>query len=221
MGRLIIIRHAETEANVAGVWQGALDAPLTPRGQLQVAATAARMRDLVQTYPLDRFYVSPLPRAQSTAAAIAAAVDHVPAVELNLREFDLGAWEGRSFRELKEVEDLWRRWAEDPAFAPPDGESPVSFGKRVQAVFADLVARHPGETLLIVTHGAVISNLQASWLGAGPADWRNWEAHNCAISIIEQTGQDWAPILINDIRHLPPAARNEDAHTAAYQLNDP
>lgn len=220
MGRIIIIRHAETEANVAGVWQGALDAPLTPRGRLQVAATAARMRELADEYPIDHFYVSPLPRAQSTAVAIAETIDHAPTTEADLREFALGAWEGRTFQELKEQENLWGRWASDPSFAPPQGESPLSFGRRVQNVFGQLVARHPRETLLVVTHGAVISNLQASWLGTGPADWRNWEAHNCAISILERVDGAWAPVRVNDISHLPDAARTTDPHAAAYQLPD-
>lgn len=220
VGRLIIIRHAETEANVSGVWHGALDAPLTPRGEEQVAATAMRVRALVEEYPIGHFYVSPLPRARRTAAAIAALIEHEPTVEPDLREFDLGAWEGRSFRDLKEKENLWARWAADPSFAPPQGESPLSFGRRVAAVFADLVQRHRSETILVVTHGAVMANLQATWLGEGPADWRNWEAHNCAISIIEQTPAGWTTVCVNDVRHLPAGALNQDGHVAAYQLDD-
>jgi broad specificity phosphatase PhoE len=219
MTKMIIVRHAETEANVLQVWQGALDAPLTARGMLQVEHTARRIAELTQEHPLDHFYVSPLPRAQSPAAAIAAAIRLEPVIEPDLREFDLGDWEGRSFLELREVENLWNRWAADPAFAPPNGESPLSFGRRVQEAFARLAADHLDQTLLIVSHGGVISNILASWLGAGPGDWRNWEAHNCAISVIESSPASWQGVLVNDIAHLPPAARIEE-NRSVYQLDD-
>jgi probable phosphoglycerate mutase len=208
MTTFMFVRHAETEANIQQVWQGSLDAPLTARGMRQVAATARRVAELAKSYPIDRFYVSPLPRARSTAAAIAAAIRMQPVVEPGLREFDLGEWEGRSFHELRETEDLWNHWAKDPAFAPPSGESPLTFAARLNADFSRLAAEHPDETVLLVTHGGVISNLLAQWLGDGPHDWRRWEAHNCAISIIDQDQAGrWRPILINDISHLPPDAR--------------
>jgi broad specificity phosphatase PhoE len=204
---LILVRHAETESNVNQRWYGALDAPLTERGRAQVAATAAAVAELTERYPPDVFYVSPLPRAQSTAAAIADAIDMPPAVEDELREFDLGDWEGRTFQDLRETEDLWGRWAADPSFAPPNGESPASFSQRVEAALQNLVARHPGETVLIVSHGAVIGNVLTRWLGDGK-DWRRWDPPNCSITVLER-GMDshadesaWKPILVNDVSHL-------------------
>ncbi len=128
---LILVRHAETEANINAVWHGALDSPLTPRGQLQVAATGARFAILAPALGgIDAFYVSPLQRAQTTAAAIGAAIGMTPAIDDELSEFDLGDWEGRAMDELAAAEDLWGIWAVDANFAPPNGESPASFGMR-------------------------------------------------------------------------------------------
>src|SRR5688572_16512040 len=79
--RLLLVRHGETEGNVNKVWHGELDAPLTERGQLQVAATANRLKQLHAQYPIDAFYVSPLPRAQSTADAIRQATGLAPVTE--------------------------------------------------------------------------------------------------------------------------------------------
>ena len=219
MTKLIIVRHAETEGNVQQVWQGSYDAPLTERGLMQVEQTALRVADLIPAHPIDHFYVSPLPRARSTAAAIAAAIRQEPAINDGLREFDLGDWEGRTFQDLRETEDLWNRWQADPTFAPPNGESPMSFGTRVNQVFSSLADRHPAETLLVVSHGAVIANLLANWLGDGPQDWRNWEAHNCAISIIESSPQSWQGLMINDISHLSEAARREE-DVSVYEVKD-
>ncbi len=206
MTLLILIRHGETEGNVQQVWHGALDAPLTVRGQLQVAATARYMAQLVQQYPVDAFYVSPLARAQSTAAAIAQAIAHLPIIESDLREFDLGDWEGRSFADLKAQENLWGRWQADPGFAPPNGESPSSFNRRAVAVMQKLVTAHPHQTLLVVTHGALLSSVLATWFGTGAGDWRHFEAHNCAVSIVQQSNSQWLAHQLNSVDHLPAEA---------------
>lgn len=204
--RLILVRHAETEANVSQLWQGDLDAPLTERGQQQVIATAARLAQVHLATPIHAFYASPLPRAQSTAVAIAAATGLPIFVENDLREFSLGQWEGRSLRELREVEDLWGRWAVEPAFAPPNGESPVSFNQRATQILGSLAVRHPGQRLLVVTHGAFISSVLSTLIEGDLGNWRAYDAPNCAISILAQQQNGWYGELLNDISHLPPSA---------------
>ncbi len=203
MTTLILVRHGETEGNIQQVWHGALDSPLTTRGQLQVAATATQIAKLEHRYPITAFYVSPLPRAQHTAAAIAVAIGKRAITDSSLREFDLGEWEGRTFLELRDQENLWGRWRQDPHFMPPQGESPYSFHARVLAAMARFVGEHPAETVLVVTHGGVICNILATWLGRGPEDWRNWEPHNCAITILQHQEAQWHPVMVNDISHLP------------------
>jgi broad specificity phosphatase PhoE len=199
---LILVRHGETEGNVSKVWHGSEDAPLTERGRRQVQATAQRLKELHQQYHVDALYVSPLPRAQSTASAIAKAINIEPIVEPGLREFSIGDWEGRSFRELQQMENLWQRWNENPEFAPPNGESPITFTHRVAQVISELAARHPNQTVAIVSHGGVISNILARWLGEGPQDWARWDPPNCAITILRQVEGGWQPITVNDTRHL-------------------
>jgi probable phosphoglycerate mutase len=127
-----------------------------------------------------------------------------PQIDENLREFDLGDWEGRAFRDLKEKEDLWGRWRADPNFAPPNGESPRSFNQRALVALRRLAERHPGQTVLAVTHGGLICNALATWIGDGPDDWRRWEPHNCAVTILTWDGQNWQALLVNDASHLPP-----------------
>jgi broad specificity phosphatase PhoE len=211
---LILVRHAETEGNLNQVWHGALDAPLTPRGLEQVTATATYLSELHAQQPINAFYVSPLPRAQSTAAAIAAAIDLPFTVDPGLREFDLGDWEGRSFRELREHENLWGRWDADPTFAPPNGESPVSFNRRAIATLQRLAAHHAGQTVLVVTHGAFIGSVLATWLGAHAGRWREFDPHNCAITVLVQDGDSWHGKVVNDISHLPLVARAD--YTSDY-----
>lgn len=212
--RLILIRHAETEANVAKqVWQGASDTPLTMRGELQVAATAAHVATLHRRSAVDVCYVSTLPRARRTADAISRAIGLPVQVDHALREFDLGDWEGRTFADLEETENLSNRWEADPHFAPPGGESSYSFQRRVVTAFESLASVHPSQTVLVVTHGAVIRNLLALWIGNRPDDWRRWQACNCSITMLERRAQMWHPLLLNDTSHLPPEAVVGSAQT--------
>jgi broad specificity phosphatase PhoE len=202
MTRLMLLRHAETEANVNQIWHGSLDAPLTPLGRAQVEATARRLVELHGESPIDHIYVSPSPRAMRTAQAIAEFTHHTLRIEESLREMSIGDWEGRSFAQLREVDRLWERWQADPEFAPPNGESPITFGRRVPAIYQKIADDHPDETILTVTHGGVISNLLSQWLGEGQQDWRNWEPTNCAITILDRQGDTWHSILVNDTSHL-------------------
>jgi probable phosphoglycerate mutase len=205
--RFILIRHAETEANVSKkVWQGASDTPLTIRGEVQVEATAAQVAVLHHRDAIDAFYVSTLPRARRSADAISRAIGLPVQVDHALREFDLGEWEGRTFAELEESENLWKRWQADPHFAPPGGESTFSFQQRIMTAFEGLASAHPSQSVLVVTHGGVIRNLLGLWIGNGPDDWKGWKASNCSITILEMRDQRWHLILLNDTSHLPPEA---------------
>ena len=204
--RVVLVRHGETTANHEQRWYGALDAPLTARGERQVRATGERFRTTQTSAPVDLLYVSPLPRARTTAAAIAAAIGMEPIIDDGLREFSIGDWEGRTFRDLIDTENLWGRWAEDPTFTPPNGESPASFGKRAVAAVERLAAQHPGERIVLVTHGGIISALLDIWFGGNSGDWVRWDPHNCAVSELAWDGTQWRSVYVNDISHLPPDA---------------
>ena len=203
MTTLILIRHAETEANAGRIWHGSLDAPLTKRGEIQAAATAKRVAELRHLHQFDAFYVSPLGRTQRTAAHIAETIDMHPIIEDDLREFHLGDWEGRTLLDLHENEDLWGVWAKDPTFAPPNAESPLTFGTRAVNIIQTLAERHVDETVLIVTHGGVVGNVLSNWFGNGFSDWGRWAPHNCGIGMIKHAAGNWNGIAFNDINHLP------------------
>jgi len=214
MTTLILVRHGETEANVSGIWQGSQDAPLTARGQAQVDATGTAFGAWANSMHFDRLYVSPLARAQSTAAAIAATTGLQAEIDPKLAEFHLGDWEGRSFVDLRDTEDLWGKWTVDPTFAPPNGESPYTFYLRAVSALGEIADRHPRERVIVVTHGGFIANVLSGWLGSGPGEWRKWEAHNCAITVLERTAEGWTGVKVNDIAHLPPEAIEHPDYSA-------
>ena len=201
---VILVRHGETTANHEQRWYGAMDAPLTERGWLQVKATGEHFARRHSAAPVDAIYVSPLLRARNTAAAISAALGMEAVVDEGLREFSIGDWEGRTYQDLIDHEQLWARWAKDPSFTPPNGESPLSFGKRAEAAVQALAEAHPNQRIVLVTHGGIISCLLAVWLGNNSGDWIRWAPHNCAVSELYWDGERWCGEVVNDISHLPP-----------------
>ncbi len=88
-----------------------------------------------------------------------------------------------------------------------------------EQAFQRLANTYPGTNILTVTHGGLICNVLARWLGTGPDEWREWEPHNCAITILERNDDVWWPIMVNDINHLPEdATANEDK--SVYSVNE-
>lgn len=166
---LIVIRHAQSEWNAIGRWQGHSDPPLSALGQAQAADLA---RELASTSP-DRIEVSDLLRARQTAAALLKQWNAPARTDSRYRELDLGEWSGLTRQEIE---------ARDPAIlkpfdarvlsaAAPGGESREQFYGRVEAALVDLCERCAGETVAIVTHGGFVYSLFPD------ADVRNASAH--------------------------------------------
>ena len=198
--RLLLVRHGETDANVAGIWQGATDHPLNERGLAQARAVAERLaREEAQVTAV---YTSPLRRARQTAEIIAQALGDLPVHEdPDLSEYNLGEWEGLTYQELRYERRLWDRMREDPHWAPPGGESAYQFAMRVLAAFQRIAERHQGETVVVVGHGGAIATALALLLERKGGEWKKYGMINCAISELIM-GPTPKLIRHNDIAHL-------------------
>jgi 2,3-bisphosphoglycerate-dependent phosphoglycerate mutase len=185
---LTLVRHGETRANLDGVWHGSTDTPLTERGHRQ----AERVARLLSQRHADAVavYTSPLQRARDTAAAIARALGRELSLDPALGEYDLGRWEGRTFRELYDVERFWDRIREDPDFAPHGGESPRGVAERLAGGLRRIAAAHPASRVVVVTHGGALS-MALGLLTEG--SYHRWTRvmENCAVSelVVEPTPQ--------------------------------
>jgi probable phosphoglycerate mutase len=89
---LYLIRHGETDWNLAGRWQGHADVPLNALGRAQSRRLAARL--LAEGARFDAIYSSDLLRAWETAQALEAQLGIAPQPLVDLREIDVGAWSG-------------------------------------------------------------------------------------------------------------------------------
>ena len=176
---LTLVRHGETPANTGGVWHGSTDSPLTARGEQQAERVAALAR--ARFADAAALYASDLTRARRTATGIATSLGLELRLDVALREFDLGRWEGRTYRELWERERLWEHMARDEHFAPHGGESPRQVTDRLIGALRRIAAAHPAERVIVVTHGGALSMAFGQLLDGGHASWDRTMS-NCAVS---------------------------------------
>src|SRR5438270_7505978 len=151
--RILLARHGETVYNVEGRWQGQTDSPLTDRGLAQARELA---RALVAEQ-MSAVYSSDLGRAYGTAAEVAALHSLPVLPDRRLREIHVGAWSGKAREQIEtEFPGSLQAWASTPSrFQIPNGESLVEAQARALSFFADRMPEHIGQTVVVVSHGAV------------------------------------------------------------------
>jgi broad specificity phosphatase PhoE len=176
---LILVRHGETTANTDGVWHGSTDTPLNARGEEQASRVAQHIR---ASFPdAAAVYTSDLQRARRTAEAIGAELGLTRRLEVGLREYHLGSWEGKTYSELYHEHKLWHHIRKDPDFAPHGGESPRQAAERLTAALRQIAAGHPRERVVVVTHAGALSMAMGAILDGSYTQWRS-VMDNCAVS---------------------------------------
>jgi broad specificity phosphatase PhoE/ribonuclease HI len=147
---LLLLRHAQTALSVERRFSGVGDPPLTPFGVRQAEALAARVGRMA---PFAAVWSSPLQRALRTATLVADALGLDVRVDERLRETDFGDWEGLTFAEIQERQpDALAAWLGDQDVAPPGGESFAATTRRVRQARDAILAEHPGENVVVVSH---------------------------------------------------------------------
>jgi broad specificity phosphatase PhoE len=156
--RLILVRHGQTDANLLK----ALDSrppgmPLNEAGREQARRAAERLAG----EPVVAVYASVAPRAQQTAAPIAARHGLEVTVVEDVQEIFCGDFEGRHDHEARTLFDAtYQRWvAGELDRRMPGGESAAEVRDRMLRVLSGLLARHadrPDGTVVVVSHGGAI-----------------------------------------------------------------
>lgn len=163
MTKIYLIRHGETEGAEARRYKGHIDVPLSEKGIEQIK----RVADFIADNIITAVYCSDLGRAIKSAEIIAAPFGLKPEIVKDLKERSFGVWEGMSFDEIKEKwPDAFNAWAANPLkFSPMDGESTIEVRDRVIKAFEEIINKHNGQTIAIVSHGGVIRVLLSELLG--------------------------------------------------------
>ena len=160
--RLWLVRHGETEANVAGLYSGHAPTPLTERG----IAQAQTLGTLLRNVPVDNVLCSELERARHTTQLILGDRE-VPVRNMpELNEMFFGDWEMRHHRDLaREDAENYAVWCNDWQNATPtNGEGFQTFSQRVERFIAQLADYKTCQNLLVVSHQGVLSVLIARLL---------------------------------------------------------
>ena len=183
MGRLVLIRHGESEGNRDRIFTHTPEVPLTDAGHAQVRAAAewvaARYRPVAVVS-------SPFLRARQTAAILAERLALAVRVEKDLREQSFGELAGQPYAALHDASDY------DPArywlWRPPGGETLLEVAARAGAALDRVAAGAAGNDVVVVSHGGVMMALW--WHVTG--EWRTGKvARNAGLVVVEHEAGRW------------------------------
>jgi broad specificity phosphatase PhoE len=169
--RIYLVRHGATQLTAEDRFSGAANADLSDEGRRQAARLGERLHD----EGITAAYSSPLSRTRETARLVAGPCGLDVELRDELKEISHGHWEGLTRREVEARHpDEYAAWEEDPfTFAPAGGESGVSVLARALPAVREIVTRHPGERVLVVSHKATIRLLLCSLLGIDARGYRD------------------------------------------------
>jgi alpha-ribazole phosphatase/probable phosphoglycerate mutase len=178
-----------------------MDAPLSEKGVRQAEAASRRL----STEELAAVYTSDLGRAVHTAGIIAAPHRLPLLKKTDLREVNLGEWEGKTVTELEQDEseaDLLSQWRKDSlTHRPPGGERLEELQARVVRALEEVHREQPEGTVAVVSHGGAIKAAVAWVLGLPLGHQRRFEVQNGSITRIEWRGDRVTLSCLNDTTH--------------------
>jgi broad specificity phosphatase PhoE len=169
--RLFVVRHGTTTMNVENRYRGRCDVPLDAQGY-QDAVDAAR---LLSGTGLTAVYCGPLRRTIATAQIIADEA-RVPDLRIvhGLNNVDYGAWEAMTSAEAAMYDpQAFELYRTSPSRAAcPMGERLSDAQTRMLQALQLIGSRHPGETVVAVTHAVMIRLAVARLTGLDGEEWR-------------------------------------------------
>jgi broad specificity phosphatase PhoE len=178
-GRLLLVRHGESEGNRERRFSPNPEILLTERGVEQACATAELIRGHFRP---SRIVSSPFRRARDTARIIAEAIGHRASIDVehDLRERAIGELAGQPYGAMRGHPDyvVERFWE----WRPAGGESLLDVQARAARVLRELMTAHPNEEVVVVSHGGVMLALCAHVEGS----WTRFKvARNCELVVVE------------------------------------
>ncbi|RYF44086.1 MAG: histidine phosphatase family protein [Comamonadaceae bacterium] len=200
MTELILIRHGETEWNRELRFQGHVDVGLNATGLEQARRLALRLSG----EPAHRVYSSDLMRARQTADPVGQTLGLAALTDPALREQNFGEVDGMRVDDIKaqhpQAWEGWLRFEED--YCMPLGETTRQFHGRVMDAVHRLVASHPNETLVIVTHGGVLDMIYRTARSLGLNGPRQSEIPNAGLNRVRMRDGTIDILAWADVAHL-------------------
>jgi len=191
---VLLVRHGRTPTTGQVLPGRAAGLHLGDEGRAQAETAASRIADLAfrgkshhKRRPKSRVtavYASPMERTQETAAPIASALGQRVRSNKGLLEADFGSWTGRKLSELNKLPE-WQQVQKYPSgFRFPGGESFSEMQQRICGTIQSLVARHPGESIVVVSHADPIKAAVADAMGTHLDLFQRIVVGPCSISAV-------------------------------------
>lgn len=191
MTTFYLARHAAHDWLGRGFAGRLPDVSLNDTGRAQAQELVQRLRGA----PLDAIYCSPQPRTHQTAQPLARDRGLAVATEAAFDEVDLGDWAGRTFDDVRD-QPAWKHWLDRRGTAqPPGGEPFAKVPERAMAGLRALVAKHPGQHVLVVSHGDVLKAMIATALGLSLDLLERFDIAPASISILAM-GEGWSQLQL-------------------------
>ena len=181
--RIYLIRHGEVAGAGVPRYNGHADVPLSDNGVAQYH----RLKERFAGARIGACYTSDLSRCVIGAEILGRHLGVEPVRERNLRELDIGIWEGKSWAELQSQYPLeWQARLDDIVnYRVPRGENLMDLQSRIMPVIDGIVARHRGEEALVVAHGGANRVILLNAIGAPLSSLFNIEQNYCCLNIID------------------------------------
>ncbi len=181
--RMYLIRHGQVAGFDQPRYNGQTDVALTDYGVEQYHLLKERLADK----KIAACYTSDLSRCTIGAGIICNDLDVVPKRHHELRELNIGVWEGLAWQEIQSAwPDGWKaRLADLVNYRVPQGENLLDVEARVMPVINAIVERHTGEEVLVVGHGGVNRVVLLNAIGAPLAGMFNIEQNYGCLNIID------------------------------------
>jgi probable phosphomutase (TIGR03848 family) len=196
--RLVLVRHAVTEQTGPLLSGRTPGVDLSEEGRRQAKEASERLAGLSIT----AIYASPIERTRQTAEAIAEPHGLEVTTLDGVLEADYGEWTGGKLVELAKT-DLWKTVQRAPSRARfPEGESIAAMQARMIAALDEVVAAHPGETIVVVSHADPIKSALAHYAGMHLDHFQRLHVSPASVSVIELGPHSTMLVKSNDTGSL-------------------
>lgn len=196
---IYIVRHGETEWNLAKKLQGWKNSDLTDKGIEGAKLLSERLKDV----NFDFIYSSPQVRALETANYIRKGQEKLVILE-EIKEMGFGEWEGLEKEKLESLygEEYYNFWEKPHLYKTSGGESFEQLKERVELGIGKII-ENGGDNVLIVSHGVVIKTIQAIVKGHRLEEfWTPPFLENTSLTLIELRDNKLNIVLDADTSHL-------------------
>jgi probable phosphoglycerate mutase len=180
---VLFVRHGRTPTTGQVLPGRAKGLHLGDEGVAQAERAAERIAALGKR-KVKAVYASPMERTKETAAPIAAALGQRVKIERGLLEADFGQWTGKKLSDLYKKPE-WEQVQKYPSgFRFPEGESFAEMQQRIVTATSKLVAAHPGQTIVAVSHADPIKAVVAHAMGTHLDLFQRIVIGPCSISAV-------------------------------------